>query len=424
VKVKLKLLVKDKQKFNQWFRGSRFAYNKTIAAVKKGHSPNFFDLRTMLVTANTKKTHPEYQRLETEIKSFQAMRKKASNEEKDRFQEEITMLKRQLQQAKKTMKASKNEGVYEWELETPKDIRAGGVADVCNAYKTARINLKQGNIKFFQMKYRKKASNNHCMTIPKTMIKYHHGKIIIGDTTIPIGRKTRKKHSHLQIDCDCRMVKQHHEYFLLIPTKHTLSMEDKPSLVNYCGVDPGTRTFMTTFGNQGCFEYEHDMKVIRTVDKHIEHYKSCKKNSIRNSKTHQRVKKRNLIKMERKKEHIVDEIHWKTILHLLRNNDVIFYGNIKSHNIVRGKKHRGVNKDMNNMKFFKFKERMLFKACELQKRIVMVNEAFTTQTCSSCGSINHPECSKIYYCSQCKKCVGRDVNAAKNILMKGILSCQ
>ena len=74
------------------------------------------------------------------------------------------------------------------------------------------------------------------------------------------------------------------------------------------------------------------------------------------------------------------------------------------------------------MKFYKFKQRLKYKALIENKLIVCVPENYTTQTCSFCGTINKPECSKIYSCSVCNKIVDRDINAAKNILMKGLLS--
>jgi len=62
----------------------------------------------------------------------------------------------------------------------------------------------------------------------------------------------------------------------------------------------------------------------------------------------------------------------------------------------------------------------MFKAKEHRKRVFVVNEAFTTQTCSLCGSINHVGSSKKYHCGLCKKTIGRDINASKNITMKGM----
>ena len=73
------------------------------------------------------------------------------------------------------------------------------------------------------------------------------------------------------------------------------------------------------------------------------------------------------------------------------------------------------------MKFYKFKKRLEYKASINNKLIVCVNEAYTSQTCSYCGNLYNPGCSKIYSCINCKKNIDRDINAAKNILMKGLL---
>jgi putative transposase len=135
------------------------------------------------------------------------------------------------------------------------------------------------------------------------------------------------------------------------------------------------------------------------------------------------VRKRKLNALEARKRHLVDELHWKTVNHLLTHNDVIFFGDIKSHGIVKGGKNRTLNTALNNLKFFQFKQKLAFKAVEKRKLVYMTKEHFTTKTCSTCGIRNDPGAAKVFYCGVCEKTVGRDVNAAKNILMKGILGC-
>ena len=78
---------------------------------------------------------------------------------------------------------------------------------------------------------------------------------------------------------------------------------------------------------------------------------------------------------------------------------------------------------MNELKFYKFKQRLKFKAELLNKQVYIVNEMYTTMTCSSCGNLNNVGIKEIYKCkeSSCKKTLLRDVSAAKNILMKGIM---
>ena len=63
----------------------------------------------------------------------------------------------------------------------------------------------------------------------------------------------------------------------------------------------------------------------------------------------------------------------------------------------------------------------MYKANVLNKRVFNVNEMYTTMTCSSCGNLNDVGKREIYKCEKCDKTLLRDVSAAKNILMKGIM---
>ena len=80
-----------------------------------------------------------------------------------------------LKNKKKRLPIEKNNTIQEWELKTPKDIRAGAVDDVCNAHKTGFSNLKAGNIKFFDIKYRKNNQPTKSFLISKTMVKNKNG---------------------------------------------------------------------------------------------------------------------------------------------------------------------------------------------------------------------------------------------------------
>jgi transposase len=258
--------------------------------------------------------------------------------------------------------------------------------------------------------------------LPKNYIKNLDGKLNIAPTflkensSVSMGKKTIKKHKDLVIEHDCRIVKQRNEYWLIVPVPFVI--HEKTKLVNYCGIDPGVKTFMTVFGNQGCQEYKFKEEVIKKLDTKIKFLKDKRKRVIYS----ERVKKSKIRKVEKRKENLINELHWKTINSLLKTNDVLFYGDIKSHDIVKGNKNRTLNTSMNNLRFYQFKERLLFKAIERGKKVIETKEHFTSQCCSNCGSINKPGLSRVYNCLKCKKKIGRDVNAAKNILMKGIIS--
>ena len=126
-------------------------------------------------------------------------------------------------------------------------------------------------------------------------------------------------------------MKQKNEYWLIVPVPQDAKPKVTP--INYCGIDPGCKTFMTAFGNNGCTGYIHNETMLKKLDKKIQSLKD-KRNKVKNH----RVLKRKINKVEKRKAHLIDELHWKTVHKLLDNNDFIFYGDIKSHDIVSGGK--------------------------------------------------------------------------------------
>jgi transposase len=434
--VKLKPTSQQRKKLDEWLNTSRYVYNKTVQCIRGGDSVNFYNLRDKLVTADTKKHNAEYIELE-QLKETKRTLQKEWNvlnvaHVKKEYQDEITKIntqieqcKRNLETVKKTLKAEKNKNIQEWELETPKDIRAAAVDDVCKAHKTALANLKAGNIKHFNINYKRKTNARQCMLLPKSAIKNKEGELTIykqvlkgSNSKFSMGKRTKKKYKDLVIQHDCRIVKHKNVYWLFIPIPLEIKPAEAPTeaTVRYCGVDPGIRTLFTSFERDGCTEYNYKENLIRKLDEKIRYMKSVRCNKRR------RVHKRKINKIETRKSNLINELHWKSINHLLKSNDVIFFGDIKSHSIVKGGKNRTLNRDMNNIKFYQLKQRLQHKATERCKKLYFIREEYTTKTCSFCGAYNDPKASKEYSCSACKIIVGRDVNAAKNILMKGIMS--
>ena len=279
LKIKLKVNAKQRQVFNEWFNTSNYVYNKTVSFInnydnEEKKSINFYKLRDKFVTENTKKNNDEYITLQNNMKLYKEEKKNQQknllkipkndtvNIEKlklliltaeDKYQEE----KEKLRVDKKSMKSSKNDEIREWETNTPKHIRGGAVDDVCKAYKTANANLKLGHIKHFTIGFRKKKEPNKCLLLPKVLIKNKNGILSIAptflksDSKISMGKKTIKKHRNVVIEHDCRLVKQKNIFWVIIPIP--VEITDKKSPINYCGVDPGIKTFMTCFGNNGLY---------------------------------------------------------------------------------------------------------------------------------------------------------------------------
>lgn len=323
------------------------------------------------------------------------------------------------------MDAMKNTTLKDWELRTHKDIRSAAVKDAVTAFKSCFTNLKNGNIRFFNVGFRKHKMSHKYVNISTKQIKVDNYNNIVmtgfeNDGAFPIGRRQserfKKRNQSLQIKHDCKIVKKFNEYWVVVPYK-VQSKGAKKRPETFAGIDPGCRTFMTEMNDEGYTEYQHDSEKLKKLNKKINLMKARR---IGKDKE-RRIRKSRIHKHEQKKLNIIDNIHWHTIRGIVNQNDVTVYGNIKSHGIVKGGKNRTLNQMFNDMRFYVFKQRLLFKASLEGKLVIPINESYTTKTCSNCGTMYEINSSKTYSCSHCGMVADRDCNAAKNILMKGIL---
>jgi IS605 OrfB family transposase len=236
------------------------------------------------------------------------------------------------------------------------------------------------------------------------------------------GKKNYKKHRNLKIKHNCDLVMEKNEFWLHVVVDINLS-DESVHISNFCGVDPGVRTFATTYNKDGSStEYLQKQDVLVRLNlkikalKMIRHNRPLPFNFLR-----KRVKKISFNKLEKRKKDFINHLHWRTINDLLDKNDLIFMGDIKSHGIVKNSKKHKLNQAINDLNFFQFKQRLMFKANVRKKIVILVNEAYTSQGCSSCGSLYKINSDKVYRCKKCLEIFDRDTNSAKNILMKGFL---
>ena len=388
---------KQKKQLHQWFDTSNAVYNKTVQWINENRRGNFFELRDKFVTHETRKTNSKYELLKQQLAAA-----------------ETNEARIEAKRALKALVRSINPLVEDWELKTPKDIRAGAVKSACSAYKSAMSNFRAGNIRCFNMGFRSNGgAKNRCCTVAKPCVALRDGKLrvtCLDDSLVSIKSRTWKRLKTHEIDHDCTLMARHGKFWLLIP----ITYEPQPpvDVKSLCGVDPGCRTFMTTFCASGLHqEYKAPTDAIKKLNDKIDLLVSRRT----------RNKRKSLIKYEVAKSHLIDTLQWNTANALVKNYDGIFLGDIKSHDIVQKGHNKSLHRTMNDLKFFKFKSRLMYKARVTGKLVVPVHEANTTKTCSACGTINVVGASKHFCCTNCLLQADRDLNAGKNILMKGLI---
>jgi len=303
-----------------------------------------------------------------------------------------------------------------WELNTPKDIRAGAIAEMTTRLSQNVSAIKRGRILRFQMKFKSKHQGGS-LSIPKTSIKFKDGKVSVFNrylTPIRLGKRHNKKKYSDEVECDSKMIYDGQNFYLLIPKKvQVKEQDDKKTSV---ALDPGVRTFQTGFSETEFFKaHINDTKFEKLKNK----IKLLQ--SLWDTKKIHNPRRKHLV-LRRKIKNLVDECHWKTIKHLLYNYSDVLLPSFESQDMVKGgtflsKKTKG---SMLTLSHFKFKVRLKEKAQEYKNfRIHDVNESYTTKTCSCCGMIiNDVGSKKKFICSKCGSNHDRDVNAARNIFIK------
>jgi len=183
-------------------------------------------------------------------------------------------------------------------------------------------------------------------------------------------------------------------------------------------IDPGCKNFLT------CYDPSGKVFVVGKADigkiSRLLHYRKNLQ-SRTDKETNKKKKKRMKIatlKIYRKIENLVSEMHKKVCLWLVNNYNYIFLPRLNFHNMKILNK---VSKQkMASLSHCSFLERLKNKTREyLGCKVLEVNESYTSKTCSRCGYQDNKLGNKdVYCCRRCNNVLGRDINAAKNIMLR------
>ena len=199
---------------------------------------------------------------------------------------------------------------------------------------------------------------------------------------------------------DFKILNDNGAYYILlsIPYKDP-KIEDKK--YEYLSLDPGVRTFQTGYCSDG-----HTLKIDINYKDIIKKYHDKMDNlkSIRDKNPNKRTRN-NLSKKYRK---LAKE--YKYILLPEFNTS----GLLRKRNLCSS-----VKRYINTFSFYKFKEKLKWECNKNKSNIYIVTEEYTSKTCTNCGNIkSNLGSNHIYECKNCGLCIDRDINGARNILLK------
>jgi transposase len=286
----------------------------------------------------------------------------------------------------------------------------------CASYKSCLTNLKNGNIKKFNIRYIKKEKDSLIMDIEKTAINKR------GFITSILGKEMKNKQNlEYNIESDCKLhYNRNTDLFTLLVPKIVKQCLIENNNNNYISIDPGLRTFMNCKTNNKYIEIGNNLSItIKKLLNRLDEFNEIKNKRIKNKKEkYIREKIKNKVK----------DMHWKIINYLTSNYKNIIIGNWSTKDIIR--KNDSVLTKINkriaqNISFYRFLERLKYKSIVKKTNLIIENEHYTSKMCTRCSNVKEDlGGNKIYKCNICNNEINRDYNGSRNIFLKSILKVE
>jgi len=365
-----------------------------------------------------------------------------------------------------------------WVLNTPQPIREGAMNDLIQAYKTNEAKQEAQKARYRQDGTKPKRWLRTFEVKPRDRYKQASQSIFIsakhgwsGPGVIypqKFGNKAMRASEPLPEDLvyDSRLKRDRLGRFflcLLMPLQEQdpytpiiakdeqgqairMSVEEHKTCI---ALDPGVRTFMTGYTPNGDVyewgrdDYQRLCRLCKQYDslqsrwscaqegEHSHGYWHTSKRTgektwkeRRCNHRHRSHLKRAGRRMQDRIFNLVEELHKKTVLNLVREFHTILLPKFETSQMVNTKTHRKIRSEtarsMLTWAHYRFRQRLVSKVREYPWcRVIVCSEHYTSKTCGRCGYVDYELGSeRVYVCRACGITMDRDANAARNILIR------
>ena len=119
-------------------------------------------------------------------------------------------------------------------------------------------------------------------------------------------------------------------------------------------------------------------------------------------------------------QNVVKELHYKSSNFLCKNYSTIILGKLSIQNITSKEGNLQSNEKLFSyaISHDKFRTILKQKALKYGSKVHIVCEGGTSRTCGACGNVKEIKNNRVYSCGVCKSVIDRDINGARNILIK------
>lgn len=218
-----------------------------------------------------------------------------------------------------------------------------------------------------------------------------------------------------ELEYDTRLSYTNGRWYIHLPLSKEKRRNEVPR--KEIALDPGKVIFQTGWSPQGeVVVYGQDNYRLIALQNKLSALQSARDKSA-SAKT-RRTCKKHMQRLRLKQQHLIKELHCKTVYDLTQNYNRILLPSFESQDMVKrqGGRGRKFNRGLLELRHYQFQQRLLLKAEEVGVEVHIVGEAYTSRTCTRCGTQNI--CNREYRCSECDLRMHRDVMGARNIYLR------
>jgi IS605 OrfB family transposase len=329
------------------------------------------------------------------------------------------------------------------DLDMPSHLIDMAIKEAIENYQKCLKKLTKYRTKF-TLGLKTKKDKYHTMNIEKTMIKSESNSLF---SNLKDNKLYAEKYVFRNLRTSCQFNKylnicdssitynqRTNEFYINLNFEDT-KIPNKDILKNkkVCSIDPGIKNFAVVYSHNsvdkiGIGVRDKIEKICRDIDIIVS--KKDTKIKDKNNKTifkYNYEKRRNLRKVYHRKikylENLKEELHNKTIKYLCDNFGKIIIPPFEIQKMVNNNKTDSrTSRSLMNMSYYKFLSKLKNRCIEYDIEIVVRPEYYTSKTCTRCGHIKHDlKNNDIYNCKYCGLKIERDINGARNIMLRNII---
>ena len=359
-KIRVYLTSRQKALVDLWMQGSRWWYNEAVSLYRAGFSVSEYDMRRIVRAVSPKR--------------FDSV---------------------------------------------PSKILSGAIKDACMANKAVLRERKRLKKKGIKRKVVLNFRDRKCPRQSFSLCNVAWNK----DLTTIYPRSLRQIRLSESVDAvkDGRFVSLHGRYYVTVPYSSPRRVAETQGRV--VALDPGIRSFLTFYSENDCGKIgEGDFGRIQRLCVHLDSLigRKTKAKGYRISRLGRAIKR-----LRCRIRDLIDELHKQVARWLVDNYDVILLPTFEtSEMVIRGKRclQRQSVRSMLTFAHYRFKTFLKHKAFEMGKRVLDVNEAYTSKTVSWTGEVvKNLGGAKVIRSRIDGRVMDRDINGARGIFLRALV---